>query len=100
MPTVRDALCFGFGLVAAGVLGFILQQWRSQGKAIQAYDSPMTVILKTEKTPHQVARAASAAQMARTIMILVVVGSVGLLYVYGTRAWGWSLPFEPPAYVP
>ncbi|NLS80022.1 MAG: hypothetical protein GXY76_22505 [Chloroflexi bacterium] len=64
-------LLFGFAL--AGLLGFILQQIRLGTKSVRAYELPMTVTLKTEKTPRQVGAAASQGQLKRLLGYVALV---------------------------
>lgn len=66
------------GFLAAGAVGFLLQQINFLFKRVRAADKPQTVVQKTDKTPNQVV--ASSAR-AGCWLFLLIVGVIAICVV-------------------
>jgi hypothetical protein len=70
------------GVVAAGILGFALQQIRLLQKSWKAMSQPQSVQVKTSKTPMQVV--ASGLQVGCVIIVMLILLGVVLWLVLGS----------------
>lgn len=75
---------FVAGFLAAGVLGFVLQQLRFQHKKIGALSRPQEVKLEIEKTPGQVAMGSASGACGcffwTVVLIAVLFGFMWLTF--------------------
>ena len=76
-PTLSNSdFCTGLavGFVAAGILGFVLQQAYFAFKKVKAAYEPQKVIHKAEKTPNQVMAGSVRGGCVLFLLVIVVVG--------------------------
>ena len=66
------------GFLAAGVVGFVLQQFRFLYKRVKEADEPQKIVHKTAKTPNQVV--ASSAR-AGCMLFILSLGVIAICFV-------------------
>jgi hypothetical protein len=69
-----DTKSFILGFVAAGIVGFVVQQYRLTTKKVGAYFKPQAAIVYTKDSPAAVARGCSC-QVILMILILALLAA-------------------------
>jgi hypothetical protein len=79
MPNSTDFYVGVFvGFLAAGVMGFLLQQMNFLFKRVRAADEPQKVVHTTDKTPNQVVRSSAR---AGCLLFLLIIGVIAICVV-------------------